>query len=109
MQALYTCILVLTVSLLLFNTHFVSLDSVVAALPMHIVQLCFQGEVSDGGPEIREFMDDLQHIVSVINCGRIINILSHHVCLLQADCKAKVLASPRETIHETLKDFLGVA
>ena len=85
-QALYTCI---------FGAHgqFVVPYSLCepgqcgGSSPCTFVQLCFQIEVvGDDGPELREFMDDLLYIVIGVNCGRVVDILNHHVCLLPADC-----------------------
>ena len=59
-QAVYTCIVVRTVSLLLFHTRLVSLDSVVTALPMRLFSSASKERLS--ATVVHEFMDDLQHI-----------------------------------------------
>ena len=63
-QALYTAILVFTVSLGLVHTRVVRRTWVVAAFPDPLVDLCVQGEVvSDGGAKVHELMDRIQLIV----------------------------------------------
>ena len=62
-QALYTTILVFTVSLGLVHTREVRRASVVAAFPI-LLSICVQGEaVSNGGAKICELFNDIELIV----------------------------------------------
>ena len=103
-QALYTTILVFTVSLGLVHTH------EVLWLPSQSSNRsqCPSRGCWDGGAKICELFNDIELIVIDGDGWQFHCILPQDVCLLQTDGYSEILAGLRETVHQSLQLLLGV-
>ena len=73
------------------------------------VQLCIKGEVAgDGGPEVGELVHHFEGVVADRDARVVADVLTHDLCLFQADGEAELCTGSCKAVNEPLQCCLRV-